>query len=149
AGAINTSFNVGDLMVIDDIFRPPRMITPTGGDRFRYKHYPYADRVRTIGANLGLSLQRGTYMYVQGPTYETKAEIRAFRIMGADAVGMSTAPELTEASRLGLPAAGVSLITNMSTGITSKKLDHAEVEKAAESRKGDFAKLVKALIADW
>ncbi|NBC27432.1 MAG: purine-nucleoside phosphorylase [Bacteroidetes bacterium] len=146
AGAINTNFNVGDLMVIDDIFRPFQSISAGPSAKYSYTQYETAGKVRQIGAHLGLDLQRGTYLFAQGPNYETKAEIRAFRVLGADVVGMSTAPELMEASRLHLPAAAISMVTNMAAGVVSGKLDHAHVKQVAESRKEDFARLVSALI---
>lgn len=146
AGSINTSFQVGDLMVIDDIFRPFHSIAAFPGKQYRYNLYPIAGKVRKLAANIGLDVQRGTYLFAKGPNYETKAEIRAFRILGADVVGMSTAPELMEASRLGVKAAAVSMITNMAAGVETGKLDHAEVKKIAESRKDDFARLVLELI---
>lgn len=148
AGAINTDFEVGDLMIIDAVMRQNMTITPRGNPQHRYNHYPFADKARKLAAGLGLAVQRGTYMYVTGPNYESKAEIRAFRTMGADVVGMSTAPELFEAARLNLKSVAISLITNMSTGVTSQKLDHEEVKIAAESRKEDFARLVSKLIAE-
>ncbi|MEX0905599.1 MAG: purine-nucleoside phosphorylase [Balneolaceae bacterium] len=146
AGAINESFKVGDLMVIEDIFRLFEMVSSRPGDKFRYHHYETARKLRQIAAELQLEVQRGTYLFVNGPNYETKAEIRAFRILGADVVGMSTVPELIEASRLKLQTAAVSLITNMAAGVTKKRLDHSEVKKAAESRKDDFAKYVSEII---
>ena len=146
AGAINTNFKVGDLMVIDDVFRPFFKVSPVNDKPFRYNLYPVADRVREIAAEIGLVVQRGSYLFVKGPNYESKAEIRAFRVMGADVVGMSTAPELIEASRLNIPTAAISLVTNMAAGVLNQKLDHSEVERAANSRKEDFAKLVTALI---
>lgn len=146
AGAINTSFSVGDLMVIESVIRSNLAISPRGNKRHRYNHHQWVPKVRKIAANLDLVTQQGTYMYVTGPNYETKAEIRSFRKMGADAVGMSTATELFEAARLDLKSTAVSLITNMSTGVTGKKLDHKEVKAAADARKDDFAKLVNALI---
>jgi purine-nucleoside phosphorylase len=88
-------------------------------------------------------------MCVAGPNYETKAEIRAFRRMGADAVGMSTAPELFEAARLKLKSTAISLISNMACGVSRGKLNHNEVKLAAESRKEDFAKLVKKLVREF
>ncbi|CAN5230550.1 purine-nucleoside phosphorylase [soil metagenome] len=146
AGAINTRFNVGDLMVIDDVFRPFHSISPHPTPVFKYSLYDIADRVKKIGSSIGLDLQRGTYLYAKGPNYETRAEIRAFRILGADVVGMSTAPELIEASRLNLPAAALSMVTNMAAGVLAGKLDHSEVKLAAESRKDDFAKFIAELI---
>lgn len=146
AGAINTRFQVGDLVVIDDIFRPFYSIAASPAEVFKYNLYENAGRVRRIAAKIGLDIQRGTYLFSQGPNYETKAEIRAFRILGADVVGMSTAPELIEASRLNIPAAAISMVTNMASGVASGKLDHSEVKQAAESRKEDFVKLVIELI---
>lgn len=148
AGAINTAFSLGDLMVIKDVMRNNLSISPRGYNRHRYLHHQWVNDVRKLAAGLGLVTQLGTYMYVTGPNYETKAEIRSFRRMGADAVGMSTATELFEAARLELKTVAISLITNMSTGVTGTKLDHAEVKAAADSRKEDFAKLVKKLISE-
>lgn len=146
AGAINTKLKVGDLMVIDDIFRLFHSISAFQGEPFRFNLYPIADRVREIAAEIGLEVQRGSYIFLKGPNYESKAEIQAFRKMGVDVVGMSTAPELIEASRLKIPAAAISLVTNMAAGVLKKKLDHSEVKAAAESRKEDFSRLVTALI---
>ena len=146
AGAINTTFKIGDLMVIDDLIRPFHSTAAVPSELFRYNLYPVAEKVREIAAEIGLSVQKGTYVYVKGPTYETKAEIRAFRILGGDVVGMSTSPELIEASRLNVRAAAISLVTNMASGVQKGKLDHAEVKEAAESRKEDFARLVTELI---
>lgn len=149
AGAINTSFTVGDLMVIESIIRNNLAIAPRGHQKHRYRHHQWVPIVRKIAAELGLVTHIGNYMYVTGPNYETKAEIRSFRKMGADAVGMSTATELFEAARLNLKSTAISLITNMATGVTDKKLDHKEVKATADARKEDFAKLVKALIEKW
>ncbi|MEX0662189.1 MAG: purine-nucleoside phosphorylase [Balneolaceae bacterium] len=146
AGSINENFKVGDLMVIDDIVRPFHSIAAFPGEKFRYNHYPVADKVRKLAADIGLEVQRGSYLFAKGPNYETKAEIRAFRVLGADVIGMSTAPELMEASRLGVQAAAVTMVTNMAAGVTKQKLDHSEVKIAAESRKDDFARLVTELI---
>lgn len=149
AGAINTSFSVGDLMVIEDVIRNNLAISPQGYSRHRYTHHQWVDKVRQLAAELKLVTQRGTYMYVTGPNYETKAEIRTFRHMGADAVGMSTAPELFEAARLDIKATAISLISNMASGVTKGKLNHDEVKAAADSRKDDFARLVTKLIAEF
>ena len=146
AGAINTRFSVGDLVVLDDIIRLFHSIAASPSEPFRYNLYPIADRGRSLAAEIGLEVQRGTYIYLKGPNYESKAEIRAFRTLGADVVGMSTAPELSEASRLGIRTAAISLVTNMAAGVLPKKLDHSEVKEAAEARKDDFARLVSVLI---
>lgn len=146
AGAINTGFKVGDLMVIDDVFRLFENVSAAPSEIFRYNHAETAARVRSIAASIGLEVQRGTYLFAQGPSYETKSEIRAFRILGGDVVGMSTLPELVEAARLNLPAAAISMVTNMAAGVVAGKLDHKHVKAAAESRKDDFARFVTELI---
>lgn len=148
AGAINTGFKVGDLMVIDDVFRLFAQVSAAPSEPFRYNHSETAAKVRRIAASIGLEVQRGTYLFAQGPSYETKSEIRAFRILGGDVVGMSTLPELVEAARLKLPAAAVSMVTNMAAGVVAGKLDHKHVKAAAESRKDDFAQLVTELIKE-
>ncbi len=148
AGAINTGFKVGDLMVIDDVFRLFEQVSAAPSEPFRYNHSETAAKVRRIAASIGLEVQRGTYLFAQGPSYETKSEIRAFRILGGDVVGMSTLPELVEAARLKLPAAAVSMVTNMAAGVVAGKLDHTHVKAAAESRKDDFARLVTELIKE-
>lgn len=146
AGAINTSFKVGDLMVIEDVMRQNMTISSRGYAQFRYMHYPRVNDVHRLASKLGITTQQGTYLYVKGPNYETKAEIHAYRIMGADAVGMSTAPELMEASRLQIKTAAISLISNMATGVQLGRISHDEVAEAAQLRKQDFARLVKTLI---
>lgn len=146
AGGINRTFNVGDLMVIHDIIRQNLAISPAGTRQYRYSHYPWCKKVVELGSELGIHLRQGTYLYAKGPNYETKAEIRAFRVMGADAVGMSTAPELMVASRLNMKTAAISLISNMAAGVHPGKLSHEEVSEAAGLRKDDFENLVKALV---
>ena len=146
AGAINKSFQVGDLMVINDIIRPFIGISPKSSERFQYNHYETAQKIPEIAAELEIFVRTGTYLYAKGPNYETKAEIRSFRILNADVVGMSTAPELIEAARLNLKTAAISLVTNMAAGVIKQKLSHEEVKLAAESRKEDFAKLVSSLV---
>lgn len=146
AGAVNPEFKVGDLMVIDDLFRLFQKISATPSQKYKYDLYPFAEKTRKIASSIGLEIQRGTYLYVKGPNYETKAEISAFQRLGIDVVGMSTAPELIEASYLKIPAVAISLVSNMAAGLSAGKLDHAEVKEAANSRKEDFAKLVIELI---
>lgn len=149
AGGINMSYNVGDLMVIDNIIRPHRRMMQQSS-RWHWNMKSYSDIAFNTAMQLGLTVHRGSYLYVFGPNYETKAEIHAYRIMGGDAVGMSTAAELMEGIRLGLPAVGISLITNAAAGITGEALNHDEVKVAASARKEDFALLVSRLIIeDW
>ena len=149
AGGINLSYNVGDLMVIDNIIRPHRRMMQQSS-KWHWNMKSYSDIAFSAAIKLGLTVHRGNYLYVFGPNYETKAEIHAYRIMGGDAVGMSTAAELMEANRLGLPAVGISLITNAAAGITGEALNHDEVKVAANTRKEDFTLLVSRLIIeDW
>lgn len=146
AGAVNTKLNVGDLVVIEDIFRLFQKVSVQPSQKFIYNLYSWAEKTKEIASETGLHVQYGTYLYVKGPNYETKAEIRAFQRLGIDVVGMSTVPELIEATRIDLPAIAISLVTNMAAGLGSAKLDHSEVKHAADSRKEDFAKLVIELI---
>lgn len=146
AGSVNTRFKVGDLMVIDSIIRLNGITSPFHPGLFRFNLEPYARKAREIASETGLMTQEGSYLFLKGPNYETKAEIRAFRILGVDAVGMSTVPELTEACRLKIKTVAISLITNMAAGIENGKLDHSEVKNAADSREDDFARFVLQLI---
>src|SRR5699024_415602 len=149
AGGINTSFATRDLMIIEDIIRGNARISPPASRKHGYRHHRWINRIRSIAAQIELSVRQGTYIYAKGPNYETKAEIRAFRRMGADAVGMSTAPELLEAARLELKSVAISLISNMAAGVTGEKLNHEEVKAAADSRKEDFRLLVNELIRSF
>jgi purine-nucleoside phosphorylase len=150
AGGIHRSFRVGDIMLIDDLMRIGFPVSaPGSGFRTRYPEPRLLDHAVGTARGLGIALRQGTYLYVKGPVYETPAEIRAYRTLGADAVGMSTMPELLEAGRAGVPAIGFSLVTNMATGVTGEKLAHADIQQVAERRKADFTRLVTALIATW
>tara|TARA_R110002096_G_scaffold326134_6_gene520108 strand:- start:14346 stop:15137 length:792 start_codon:yes stop_codon:yes gene_type:complete len=148
AGGINLDFRVGDLMIIEDIIRQNMMLSNPSEQTWTLNLHPIADKVETIAKSIDVDTKRGAYLYVKGPNYETKAEIHAFRKLGGDSVGMSTAPELIEAARLGVKATAISLITNAAAGVTDQKLDHAEVKEAAEMKKEEFAKLVKGLIKE-
>lgn len=145
-GAVNLDYKIGDLVIIDSVLRQNLNISTRGYKPNRYNHRSTAKRVRKLTENAGIFVQHGNLLYSTGPNYETKAEIRAYRKIGADVVGMSTAPELFEASRLGVKTTAISLVTNMAAGIENKKLNHAEVKTAAEAKKADFAILVKLLI---
>lgn len=150
AGGINLRFKVGDLMLIDDLMRIGFPVAvPRPGFRASYPDARLLDHAAKTAHEQGILLRQGTYLYVKGPVYETPAEIRAYRTLGADAVGMSTMPELLEAGRLGIPSVGFTLVTNMATGVTGEKLAHADIQDVAERRKADFTRLVKALIATW
>lgn len=147
AGGINTDFHIGDLMIIKSIIRLNTIVSPANRKPFRYEPFSLAEQAREVASGLNLPIRQGTYLYAKGPSYETKAEIRAFRKIGADAVGMSTVPELFEAARCGLKTVAVSLITNMAAGIQTKKLNHEEVKQAAKNYGKDFERLVRGLIA--
>lgn len=149
AGGINLRYQVGDLMIIDSIIKQAFMVSDPAPQTWNSELGSHARRVKKIAERLNIETQTGSYLYVKGPNYESKAEIRAFRNMGGDAVGMSTAPELTEAARLGIPTAAVSLITNAAAGVTDQKLHHSEVKEAADQKKEVFAKLVKGLIEQF
>lgn len=148
AGGINLDFRVGDLMIIDSILSPAKELAHLDSSDINSILTDQSSQVKSIAESLDINTQQGSYLYVTGPNYETKSEIHAFRFLGGDAVGMSTAPELIEAARLGTKAVAISLITNAAAGVTDQKLDHAEVKDAADARKEVFAKLVKGLIED-
>ena len=104
------------------------------------------EKCRQAAKALGISLQEGVYMWMNGPTYETPAEIRMARILGADAVGMSTVPETIVARHCGIRVLGVSCITNMAAGIIDQPLDEQEVIETAARVKGTFRALLDETI---
>ncbi len=148
AGGINLDFRVGDLMVINNVMHPHIEISISEREGWLDELKINAHSVENVAKQIGVKVKNGTYLYVTGPNYETKAEILAFRDLGGDSVGMSTAPELMEAYSLNLKAIAISLITNAAAGVTDQKLDHAEVKEAAEMKKDEFAKLVTGLIEE-
>lgn len=149
AGGINERFQVGDLMLIDDIITLMVSVSPHHKPLYlRYANDEAVNTVIRLAANAGIPVTRGCYLFARGPNYETKAEIRAFRSLGADAVGMSTAAELYEAVRLGMTCIGISLITNQATGVSKKKLKHSEIKETAQWKEKEFEKLVSTIISD-
>ena len=152
AGGINKKFRAGDFMVLTDHINfvgtnPLRGAAIPGLPRFVDLSETYNKNLRVLVFRAGkisrLKLQRGVYLAVSGPSYETPAEIRAFAKLGADAVGMSTVPEAIAARQCGLRVAGVSCITNLAAGISKKNLSHAEVLETAERVKKSGAALIK------
>jgi purine-nucleoside phosphorylase len=136
AGGINTLFAPGELMVIEDhvnlIGNP--LVGPNEdalGPRFPDMSEAYDRALRDVAeaacAAVGIRCQRGVYVGMSGPSYETPAEIRMARVLGGDAVGMSTVPEVIAARHMGLRVAGLSCITNLAAGVSDRKLDHREV----------------------
>ncbi|MBP1635069.1 MAG: purine-nucleoside phosphorylase [Acidobacteria bacterium] len=156
AGGINTSFEQGALMVIDDHINLLGTNPLVGanddrfGPRFPDMTEAYSKRLRQLAdaaaAARGLRLHHGVYAAVHGPSYETPAEIRALRAIGADAVGMSTAPETIVARHMGIEVLGLSCITNMAAGVLDRPLDHAEVMATAARVRGAFIGLLEGIL---
>jgi len=157
AGGVNESFSPGDLMLIVDhinLFGTNPLIGPNEeafGPRFPDMTEAYDKRLRALALQaaeeLGIRLQQGVYMGLSGPTYETPAEIRAFRVLGADAVGMSTVPEVIAARHLGLRVLGISCVTNMASGILPEPLSHEDVVRVSAEVGPKFSALIKAILA--
>jgi purine-nucleoside phosphorylase len=152
AGGLNKKFHAGDFMVLTDHINlmgtnPLRGPAIKGLPRFVDLTEAYDKKLRQLlfsaGENTKLKLQRGVYLAVSGPSYETPAEIRAFATLGADAVGMSTVPEAIVARQCGLRVAAVSCITNLAAGISKENLSHTEVLETAERVKKSGAALIK------
>lgn len=156
AGGINTRFSQGALMVIDDhinlIGNNP--LVGANDERFGVR-FPdmtevYSSRLRTLadqaGGELNLPLPHGVYVALLGPSYETPAEIRYLKVIGADAVGMSTVPEAIVARHMGLEVLGISCISNMAAGVLPQPLDHAEVMETTRRVRGQFIALLEGII---
>jgi len=156
AGGINTSFSQGALMVIDDhinLLGSNPLIGPNDeriGVRFPDMSEVYSRRLRAVadqvGAARGIALTHGVYLAVHGPSYETPAEIRAYRALGADAVGMSTVPEAIAARHMGVDVLGISCITNMAAGVLPQPLVHDEVMETARRVRHQFVALLEGVI---
>ncbi len=156
AGGINFSFNAGDLMLIEDHINFMGYNPLIGsnidelGPRFCDMTYAYTPVLRHIAAEtaekLAIELKRGVYLACSGPSFETPAEIRAFRAMGADAVGMSTVPEVIAASHCGLNVLAFSLITNMAAGVKNQPLSGEEVIEAGAEKSQILQKLIFEII---
>lgn len=156
AGGINLDFASGNLMLISDHInltgRNP-LVGPNDnalGARFPDMSEAYSRRLRGVAketaAELGVPLKEGVYVGLLGPSYETPAEIRMLRTLGADAVGMSTVSEVIVARHAGLEVVGISCITNMASGILDQPLSHEEVIETTERVKSQFISLVLALL---
>ena len=152
AGGVNWKFKAGDLMLITDqikIFMESPLWgknIPEFGPRFPDSSYLYTpalqDLARQQARKLDMDLKEGVYMYFPGPQYETPAEIRMARLLGADAVGMSTAPEVIVAGHCGMQVMGISLISNMAAGILPQPLSEEEVLEAAAAAREKFSALI-------
>ena len=156
AGGVNLDFQAGDLMLITDhikIFMESPLRgenLPAFGPRFpdaSHLETPALQEVaRTAARDLGIPLREGVYMYFPGPQYETPAEVRFARVAGADAVGMSTAPEVIVAGHCGMQVLGFTLVSNLAAGILDQPLSEQEVLDAAEACKDKFSRLVLACL---
>lgn len=156
AGGINTRFATGALMLIDDHINLMGSNPLAGpfeaalGARFPDMTEVYSRRLRAVAAavaaNEGIPLEHGVYVAVHGPSYETPAEIRAFRTLGADAVGMSTAPEAIVARHMGLEVLGISCISNPAAGVVDAPLDHDDVMAVTARVRGQFVRLLEGVV---
>jgi len=157
AGGINTGFAQGALMIIDDHINLLGSNPLVGsnderlGARFPDMSEVYSFRLRRIAdhaaAASGVPVSHGIYVATHGPSYETPAEIRFFRTIGADAVGMSTVPEAIAARHMGLEVLGISCITNMAAGVLPGVLNHDEVMETARRVRGSFIALLEEILA--
>jgi purine-nucleoside phosphorylase len=156
AGGINLKFGQGALMVIDDHinFLGTNPLIGTNDDRYGLR-FPdmseaYSQRLRGLAdeaaAAVGVPVEHGVYVAVSGPSYETPAEIRAFRAWGADAVGMSTIPEVIVARHMGIEVLGISCISNMAAGILPQPVTAEEVIETTSRVRDQFIALLEAII---
>ncbi len=153
AGAVNYNYRVGDIMLISDqirLFDPDPLIGPNieqfGGrwcDMSDVYSAEYRELARQVACEMGIQLREGVYFYFTGPQFETPAEIRAARILGGDAIGMSTVPEVIAAVHCGMKVLGFSLLTNMAAGMVKRAYVPGEVTQTAQAVKDTFCALVK------
>ena len=156
AGGVNLGYHPGELMVIGDIFSMTAQNPLIGpnldafGPRFPDMSCAFDKELRALAHECaneqGFALREGVYAQMTGPMYETPAEIRMLRTLGADAVGMSTVPEVIVARHGGMRVLGISCITNMAAGILDQPLNHAEVTETANRVKGQFRNLLDRII---
>jgi len=156
AGGVNTSFTPGMLMVIDDHINLLGANPLVGdnderfGPRFPDMTEVYSGRLRRLASEVaverGIAVTHGVYAACLGPSYETPAEIRYLRTIGADAVGMSTVPEAIAARHMGIEVLGISCITNMAAGVLPQPLNHEEVLETARRVRGAFIALLEGIV---
>jgi purine-nucleoside phosphorylase len=155
AGGIRRSFSPGDIMLIRDhvnlMFRNPLIGGVEAGDeRFPDMSEPYSDRLqqlaRDVAKSQSVKLQEGVYAALLGPTYETKAEVKMLDILGADAVGMSTVPEVIVARARGMSVLGFSCVTNLACGISSEPITHQDVLEITRRTGETMSGLVAAIV---
>ena len=156
AGAVNTSYAPGDVVILKDHINLMGVAPTRGhnveefGPRFFDVSDIYAKALRDIAhecaERTSLNVHEGVYFFMCGPQFETAAEIRAIRVLGGDCVGMSTVPEALTAAQCGMPLLGLSLMTNMATGVTTEKLGGAEVNETAASVEVPFKEYIKDIL---
>ncbi|MFN2416309.1 MAG: purine-nucleoside phosphorylase, partial [Pyrinomonadaceae bacterium] len=156
AGGLNNSFDQGSLVLISDhlnlmgtnplLGRNDERFGPRFPDMTEVYDREYQDAAITEAREMGLELRRGIYAALTGPSYETPAEIRMLRLLGADAVGMSTVPEAIVARQMSLRVLGLSCITNMAAGVLDKPINHEEVIETGERVRETFAELLRRVI---
>ena len=155
AGGTNPRFTPGDLMIIVDhinfMFRNPLWGKPVEGeprwpDMYDTYDSQFVEVIEQVGLDLGIPLKKGVLFVSPGPTYETASEVQMARRFGADALSMSTVPEVIVAKARGMRIAGISCITNMATGISQNPLSHEEVTEIANLVKNKFQKLVAEVL---
>jgi purine-nucleoside phosphorylase len=157
AGGVNQNFKAGDLMLITDHINL-MMISPLRGshDQRLGARFPdmsevysraYRQTARMAAVELGMRLEEGVYMALQGPNYETPAEVRMLRLLGADAVGMSTVPEAIVASQMGMQTLGISLITNAAAGVEEGPINHEDVMQMGQRVSKQFCELLARIVA--
>ncbi len=156
AGGVNKSFKAGDLMIIDNMINLQGNNPLIGenlkdfGSRFPDLSHPFNEEMIKLALDCGrennIPLQKGVYAAVSGPSFETPAEVKMLRILGADAVGMSTVPEVIVARHSDVKVLGISCISNMGAGILKGQLSHEEVIKTTDNVKRSFKTLVKEVI---
>ena len=156
AGAINIDFKPGDLMIINDHINLSGNNPLIGknlddfGTRFPDMSMAYNKKyialVKNVATSLNIDIKEGVYAMMSGPTYETPAEIRMLRTLGADAVGMSTVPEVIVANHSQIKVIGISCLTNMAAGILEQPLNHQEVMETSQKAQSNFIRLMKGII---
>ena len=157
-GAVNLEFKPGELMVISDhlnlTFNNPLIgknideLGPRFPDASEIYHKNFRDIAKNAAKEMNIKLHDGVYAWWTGPSYETPAEIKMIRILGGDAIGMSTVPEALVASHMGMKVLGISCLTNMASGILPQKLSHQEVLDVAKEVKTSFQTLVKKIVCE-
>ena len=159
AGCVNRSWNVGDLMMITDHIKLCSESPCRGanndelGARFFDMSTTYSKELQAVAREEAkknsILLREGVYMFMSGPNFETPAEIKLARIVGADACGMSTVPEAIAASQMGFKTLGISCMTNMAAGILDQPLNHEEVLETGRVVAEKFTRLIKSIVSSW